>query len=164
IKVRASDPLKAVIVLTNNSGKACQVANTTLGTVALTRVEQDGKAIAPIPMHVTFPDGLQTALAQRLQTLEPGKSMEIKLPIVKAGPTGQALEMVTGSLDSSYGSLFPITNGKPLTLDLAYNIPLPPNDKAPLCQAGFSSGSISDSGSASRPKWMMWAAIGGGLV
>src|SRR5512139_2474147 len=77
IKVRASDPMKPVIVLTNNSGKACQVANTAVGTVSLTRVEQDGKAIVPIPVHVTFPDGLLSALAQRLQTLEPGKSVEV---------------------------------------------------------------------------------------
>lgn len=165
IKVRASDPLKPVIVLTNTSGKACQVANTAVGTVALTRVEQDGKTVVPIPVGVAFPDGLQTALAQRLQTLEPGKSAEIKLPVVKAGPTGQAIEMVTGSRDGAYGALFPVVAGKPLTLDLTYNVPLPPNEKTPLCQAGFSSGSAGEAASSGgRPKWMIWAAVGAGVL
>jgi hypothetical protein len=164
IKVRASDPLKPVIVVTNNSGKACQVANTAVGTVSLTRVEQDGKPIAPIPVHVTFPDGLLSALAQRLQTLEPGKSAEIKLPVVKAGPTGQALEMVTGGRDDTYAALFPITAGKPLTIDLAYNVPLPADEKTPLCAPGFSSGSLADKASTSRPKWMIYGAVGAGVL
>lgn len=165
IKVRADDPLKAVIVLTNNSGKACQVANTTLGTVALTRVEQAGKAITPIPIDVGFPERTDSLLSQRLQTLEPGKTAELKLPVVKAGPTGHALEMVTWSDAGAFGSLFPIVAGKPLSIDLAYNVPVQGDDKTPLCEPGFSTGSVSGgAGSSQRPKWMIWAAIGAGIL
>jgi von Willebrand factor type D domain len=164
IKVRASDPLKPVIVLTNNSGKACQVANTALGTVALTRVEQDGKAIAPIPINVAFPEGMETVLAKRLQTLEPGTSAELKIPIVKTGPTGQALEMVTWSEAGKFGSLFPIVANKPLTIDLSYSVAIPPGEKTRLCAPAFSSGSLGGTASAERPKWIVWAAAGAGAL
>src|SRR5581483_2062393 len=160
IKVRASDPLKPVVVLTNNSGKPCQVANTALGTIAVTSASQDGKAITPIPVDVGFLDRLDSLLAERLQTLAAGKSAEINIPVVKAGPTGQALEVVTWSDSGPFGSLFPIAKDMPLTLEVGYSVPLPPDEKTPLCAPGFSSGSLGGNASDDRPKWMRWAAIG----
>ena len=53
--VRATDPAKPVVVLTNSSDQPCQVVTGSgLGTVAFTSVLQDGKAIEPLPIDVSF--------------------------------------------------------------------------------------------------------------
>ena len=52
IKVLSERP---AVLLTNNTGKACQiVGGSALGTVAFTKVEQDGKVIAAQPTEVSF--------------------------------------------------------------------------------------------------------------
>ena len=131
-----------MVVLTNSSDQPCQVVTGSgLGTVAFISVVQDGKAIEPLPIDVSFSDGMELLLTSRLKTLEPGKSAEIPLSTVKGGPTGLALEMVTWSQAAgTYGALYPIAEGKPLALEVTYSAPVTatPEHAARRCGAGSS--------------------------
>lgn len=110
--VRGEDPLAPVLVLANHGESACQVAATSLGTVAFTSVVLDGAEVVPILFDATFSESLDWSLQARLRTLEPGESLELPLRVVPAGPTGQALETVAWSATlGSTGSLYPDRKG-----------------------------------------------------
>ena len=168
VKVRATDPAKPVVVLTNSSDRPCQVVTESgLGTVAYTSVTQDGRVIEPLPLEVSFSDGFELLLTGRLKTLEPGKSVEIPLSTVKGGPTGLALEMVTWSQGAgTYGALYPIGESKPLAIELTYSAPVTGDGKTPVCAAAHSKGIVGggDDVRIQDPKWIVYAAVAGGLV
>lgn len=166
IQIRGADSAKPIVILTNNTGRACQVVTgSPMGTIAITRAEQDGEAIQPLPLEVSFPDGLETLLTQRLQTVEPGKAVEVPLAVVKAGPTGTALEMVTWSRSAgTFGMLYPIAADKPLKLELTYSAPVTGDGKTPICTAAMTSGTAAQDAAEDRPQWLIWAAAGGALI
>jgi hypothetical protein len=97
IVLRGEDPLKPAVVLTNRSAQACHViGGTTLGTVALTKVQQDGADLAPVPLRVSFPDGLQANLKERLQTLEPGAAINTAVAMA-VGPDRVEVQLGDGT-------------------------------------------------------------------
>ena len=133
--VHTDDPVAPVLVLTNRGSQPCQVATTTLGTVALIRVEQGGQPVEPILFDAAFVDSLDWTLRSRMRTLAPDESVELPLRVVPVGPTGQALETVGWSASAvSVGSFHPIEPGLPLTLELRYEVPGDPGDGPPLCE------------------------------
>ncbi len=166
IQVRATDPAKAVVVLTNAGDQPCQVVGgSSLGTVAFTSVVQEGKAIEPLPVEVSFHDGMEQLLTSRLVTLEPGKSVEVPLSTVKGGPTGLALEMVTWSSGAgTFGALYPIAQGKPLSVEVTYSAPV--TGATRVCGAAHSKGTsaVGTGAATERPKWMVLGAVGGGAL
>ena len=97
VTVQADNPSAATVTLTNNTGASCQVVTAGLGAIVLTDVRQGGEEIAPIPLSVSFDDAIDAMLRTRSRTLENGRSVTIRLPIVPAGPTGHGLESVTWS-------------------------------------------------------------------
>jgi hypothetical protein len=161
VLVNAADPVKPAVVLTNRGDQPCQIAGgSTLGTVGLTRVQQEGKDIEALPGDVSFPDGLDFLLSKRVQTLEPGGSAELRIPVISAGPTGHLLEMVTWSAESGpYAAYFPVRPGTALTLEVTYSVPL----RGDFCAVTSSSGQQSSSAVGTQKMWL-WLGIAGAAV
>jgi hypothetical protein len=156
--VRAHNPLKPVLVLTNSSQQACQVAGTSVGTVAITEFRQDGKIIQPEAMDGAADDSLELFLRSQLKTLEPSQSAEIPLSVYPF-QGGHSLETVAWSTETgSFRTIYQIKPDKPLELTLNYNVPIATAEGAPLC--GFAQAS-SIGGGPSLP-WIVGGV--GGLV
>ncbi|MDI1461655.1 M91 family zinc metallopeptidase [Catellatospora sp. KI3] len=164
VTVRADDPLAPVVTLTNQGTEPCQVAATPLGTVAVTALTQDGQAAAPIVFTPGFDEPLAAVIAQRLQTLEPGRSLDLELPVVPVGPTGHALENVayTGPVAPT-GLLYPVRAAAALKLEVAYSVPVAVESGPPLCvSTGTSAPAAAPSaqdGTGTRGR-LLWAAAG----
>src|SRR5688572_12266856 len=52
--VTSNDPFKPSVRLKNVSGQACQVATTSQGTIAITKVVQNGKTLQPVAADGAF--------------------------------------------------------------------------------------------------------------
>lgn len=162
--VRGDDPLAPVLLLTNHGESACQVAATSLGTVAFTSVAQGGAEVVPILFDVTFSESLDWSLQERLHTLEPGESLELSLRVVPTGPTGQALETVAWSATlGSTGALYPIEADAPLRLQLRYDVPADPGQGPPICGAADSTAAELTAAGSSLP-WVALAVAGAVLA
>jgi hypothetical protein len=159
VTVRASDPLAPVVVLTNKTGQACQVVASARGTVSLTAVTQDGKAVSPIAVFPNFDDDLGVTLKESLQVLQPGASVDLPLPMVPAGPTHHAIETVSYAKELTVGALYPVEAGKPLTLQALYAAPVAPASGPPRC----ASAAFATPAAASTP-WLRWTLIGASVV
>lgn len=121
---------KPVLVLRNTGSAACQFAPTPSGTVAITRVEQGGKAVEAIPMQATFTDGA----AFSLQALEPGATAEIPLQVMEIGGVGRVLESLSWSETAgAHGLLYPVDAGAAMTIELTYSVPVAAEQGAPTC-------------------------------
>ncbi len=158
IKVLSAGP---AVLLTNNTGKACQiVGGSALGTVAFTKVEQDGKVIAAQPTEVSFAESLELLLTQRLRTLEPGQSAEVPLAVTK---DGTLLEMVTWSPSAgTNAAIFPLEKGKPLSLEVVYSVPVTGDEKVPVCPPATVRATAGGSDATGSPQWMFYA--GGAVI
>jgi hypothetical protein len=160
--IDGSNPAQSVLVLKNISRAACQVADTATGTTAITRVIQDGTAITPLPMEVSFEEGLDRALVGQLKTLAPGDSVTIPLRATKSGDI-VGLQSVTWSPDGgSLGLLYEVKPNKPLQIELNYSVPIDSPTDAPMC-AGVQASTIDDSDSW-LPQFMMGIGILGGIA
>ena len=69
VQVHGDDAGRPVVTLTNTGTQPCQVVPVAEGTVVLTRVEQDGKPVEPIPIIPSYDDDLGYQLSQRLVSL-----------------------------------------------------------------------------------------------
>src|SRR5687767_8023979 len=69
--VQTNRPLESTLTLTNTTDRACQVAKTPIGTVAITEVIQNGESISPTLFDAAFDQSMPNFLKDRLQTLEP---------------------------------------------------------------------------------------------
>jgi hypothetical protein len=171
LTVRAGDPLAPAVVLTNRGPADCQVATTALGTIALTRVEQDGVAVQPILVEPGFDEPVQRAVADRLRTLRPGGSVQVRLQTVPAGPTRHAVEVAPWSGGTAVlGMLYPVRPDRPLRLEAHYAWSVPPATGPPLCGAAAGSADSPATGTATGGRqrggvrWPAWAALGGALL
>jgi VWD domain-containing protein/NleD-like pathogen effector protein (putative zinc metallopeptidase) len=157
VTVRAGDPLAPSLLLTNRGTAPCQVAGTSIGTVAVTRVTQGGTAVTATAFDPGLDDAADVYLAQRLRTLAPGGSATVPLRVVPFGPTGHALEVITWSGYGSLGALYPVKPGRPLTLDLTYAVPVTPAAGPPVCV-------VAATGPASAVPagvdWVLWGLLG----
>jgi hypothetical protein len=166
VTVRGDDPLATMLVLANRGDAPCQVVTSTYGTLAVTRLEQDGVAVTPLPMETSFEESLETVLAKRLHTLEPGASTEVPLRAIPIGPTGHAIEIVTWSAGAgAFGSLYPVKPGVPLRLEFTYAVPIVPESGPAACAPLAGAGVPAEAVDAGRP-WWHWAVLAGavGLV
>ncbi|MFD0593715.1 hypothetical protein ACFQZ4_15475 [Catellatospora coxensis] len=88
VTVRGDDPLATVLVLANRGDAACQVVTSAYGTLAVTRLEQDGVTVTPLPMETSFAESLEAVLAERLHTLEPGRARRCRCAPSRSGRRG----------------------------------------------------------------------------
>ncbi|RKE07261.1 von Willebrand factor type D domain-containing protein [Catellatospora citrea] len=161
VTVRGDDPLATVLVLANRGDAPCQVVTSTYGTLAVTRLEQDGVAVTPLPMETSFEESLETVLAKRLHTLEPGAEVEVPLRAIPIGPTGHAIEIVTWSAGAgAFGSLYPVKQGTPLRLEFTYAVPIVPESGPAACAPLAGAGVTAEADDAGRP-WWHWAVLAG---
>ncbi|WP_144128000.1 VWD domain-containing protein [Catellatospora sichuanensis] len=161
VTVRGDDPLATVLVLANRGDAPCQLVTSTYGTLAVTRLEQDGVAVTPLPMETSFEESLETVLAKRLHTLEPGASTEVPLRAIPIGPTGHAIEIVTWSAGAgAFGSLYPVKPGSPLRLEFTYAVPIVPAGGPAACAPLAGAGVAAEADDTSRP-WWHWAVLAG---
>ncbi|GAB4053330.1 hypothetical protein GCM10028775_38370 [Catellatospora paridis] len=161
VTVRGDDPLATVLVLANRGDAPCQVVTSTYGTLAVTRLEQGGVAVTPLPMETSFEESLETVLAKRLHTLEPGADVQVPLRAIPIGPTGHAIEIVTWSAGAgAFGALYPVKPGVPLRLEFTYAVPIVPVSGAAACAPLAGAGVTADAADAGRP-WWHWAVLAG---
>jgi len=133
--VRASDPLHPTLHLKNVSGHACQLVNTAQGTVAITDVMQGGKVVQPLPIDSASDDDIGYLLKSQLQTVQPGQSVDISLPVYKIS-NGYVLRATTWSAGAgSFAAEYPIAKSGALQLALSYSVPITPESGAPVCGA-----------------------------
>ncbi|WP_155373270.1 VWD domain-containing protein [Catellatospora vulcania] len=165
VTVRGDDPLATVLVLANRGDAPCQVVTSTYGTLAVVRLEQDGVAVTPLPLETSFEESLETVLAKRLHTLEPGATVEVPLRAVPIGPAGHAIEVVTWSAGAgAFGSLYPVKPGVPLSLEFTYAVPIVPDSGPAVCAPLAGAGVTAGAAGAGRP-WWHWAVLAGaGLI
>lgn len=132
--ITSNDPLQSTLTLKNISNTACQIAETSTGTVAITKVVQNGKEINAEPLETSFEDNLDTALLSTLKTLQPGESSQILLRASKSGDT-IGLRPVTWSPDAgTLGFLYIVEPNQPLQLELNYLVPIESPDDTPICK------------------------------
>jgi hypothetical protein len=162
VSARTADPDRARVVLTNRGTQPCQVATTSLGTVALTRVDQGGTGIAPILIDVHFGEAVDRYLTTRLHPLAPEETIEVPLRVVAVGPTGHALETVAWSASTApIGSLYPIALDQPLDLELTYAVPAAAPEGTPLCAPA--AGATAE-GEVTRGQWWPVAVAVAGVL
>jgi hypothetical protein len=166
VSVRADNPVAPVLTLTNRSPAPCQVATTSLGTVAYRAVQQGSTVAVPTVFQPGFDESLDTVVTQGLRTLAPGASLDIPLPIVHIGPTGYALESVswTGTTGPR-GAFYPIVQDQPLHLDLTYSWQVPPPHGPPLCGTRTEVAASASPAAAAQPagratgSWLLWVGL-----
>lgn len=108
--ITSQDPLKPSLRLKNTSNDACQVATTAQGTVAITKVMQNGKLLQPKAPDASSDDDLGYLLQSQLKTIKPGESLSIPLEIyeLKSGPILRATTWSSdGGIFSSQYSIQP---------------------------------------------------------
>jgi hypothetical protein len=122
VAVRATDPLHPVVTLTNRGSTPCQVADTALGTVAFSRVEQGGAVVEPIVSYPAFDERLDSSVTGGLHDLGPGRTEQLAVPVLAGGPTGHLIETVSWSASTGpVAMLYPVRPGQPLRVDLNYD-------------------------------------------
>ena len=137
--INSQDPASSRLVLKNNSPAACQIATTAIGTVAITKVMQDGKEIKPAPLEVAFEDGLERTLPSQLKVLQTGESFDIPLHITKSGDA-IGLQSVVWSRDGgALGMLYMVKPNTPLQVELNYSVPIDSSTNVPMCDAVLAS-------------------------
>ncbi|HSX00348.1 MAG TPA: VWD domain-containing protein [Patescibacteria group bacterium] len=135
--VTSKNPLTPNLRLKNISGRACQVATTAEGTVAVTKVVQQGKVVQPVPIDSASDEDMGYLLQDQLKTLKPGESVNLALPVY-AFSSGHVLRATTWSSDAgSFAAEYPIAKTGALQLDLSYSLPIAPRSGAPVCSAVF---------------------------
>jgi hypothetical protein len=114
-----------IVRLTNRGATACQVATNPVGTLAITRVSQDGgPPIQPQIFDPSFDQDLGYDLRKQLKTLQPGESVDLALQTVPLAPTGLAIEAITWSPLLALGFFFPVRPDRPVHLDVNYALPI----------------------------------------
>jgi von Willebrand factor type D domain/Effector protein len=160
------------LVLTNDSSAPCQAPDTSLGTVVLDQVEQNGKQVQPVTGQAWFDDSIPHYLATRLHTLAPGQTLRVPLPLVSTNATGPALESAAWSESGpSADSLYPVKASEPIRIELTYAPALVAPGSAPLCSPSATtssatlgaSGPISSSASGSGSASSSRSGLFGGL-
>ncbi|HSW87780.1 MAG TPA: VWD domain-containing protein [Candidatus Saccharimonadales bacterium] len=131
--VQTKDTAKPVLLLTNSGSIPCKVIDSNLGTVAITKVMQNGRPIKPLPIQVKFDDGLERFLAQHIKTLQPNASVELPLDM-SSYQSGTAIEAITWSkYTGPFGMIYPLQKGMDYSLEATYVSPIEITGKIPSC-------------------------------
>lgn len=135
----SNDPSKPTIRLKNVSERACQVAATAQGTIAITKVMQGSKVLEPAALDASLGEDIGYLLKSQLKTLKPGEFIDIPLQVytLKSGPI---LRSTTWSRDAGvFSQQYNIQAGQPLYMELSYSLPIVPESGAPACGTVFAS-------------------------
>lgn len=143
--ITSRDPASSKLTVKNSSQAVCQVADTAVGTVAITKVVQNGQAIAPSPMEVSFEDGLDRILPTQLKTLQPGESLDIPLQTTKSGEQIGLRSIVWSPDGGTLGLLYIVKPDQPLQIELNYSVPIDSPSDVPMCGTVLAS-NIQDDG------------------
>jgi hypothetical protein len=136
-KVMSSEPLRSSLELTNASSKACQVATTTQGTLAITKLMQGGKVLQPQTVDAAADEDIGYLLQSKLKTLQPGESATLELPVYKLR-AGYIMRATSWSSDAgAFSTQYAIKADQPLYVELNYSLPITPRSGAPACGAVF---------------------------
>jgi hypothetical protein len=143
VRVEEGDGGRPVVVLTNRGDAACRVAAVALGTVRVTAASQGGAAIRPSSAPLAFGQDPRHRIAETLRVLEPGRSADLRLPTV---PRGSGVSLMSATLATTTRAtawLFPVAPGRPLDVEVAYELPVTPRDDGPPpCAATSAKGSV----------------------
>jgi len=130
--VQSDAPEKTTLTLKNTSNETCQLASTATGTVAITKMMQDGQEIKPTLLQSGFDEGLDKTLVDNLQTLKPGQSLTIPLLLEKSGNT-TAIQSVVWSDVGDVVMLYQVKPNESLDITLNYSVPVTPQSGASMC-------------------------------
>ncbi len=148
--------LEPKIQLTNSGDHACQVAKVAQGTVAVTKVMQDGRYIEPMAIDGASDDDIGYLLESQITTLKPGETIDIIVPVYKLG-SGHVLRATTWSADAgALTTQYAINPDKPLQLEVSYNLPVLSFEVEHPCGAAFAS-TLPGQGGGSL--WMIGVAL-----
>jgi hypothetical protein len=131
--LQTKDLLKPLLVITNTGTESCQIINTSIGTVSITKATQNGKNITPLPIKVFLDDGMESFLEHNLKILEPNESVEIPLEIYPFKDS-HAIQTITWSkLTGAYGQIYPLQKDVPYSLEVTYTSPLSSDGIVHMC-------------------------------
>ncbi len=122
-----------VLILTNQGSEPCKIASTALGTITITRLDQQGKEIDAVPIQVGFEEDPALFLQDQLEELAPAESLEIPLPVSDLNSKPALRTIVWSPEAGSFGALYPFSPDTPYQLALTYSIPLVEVEGPPLC-------------------------------
>lgn len=154
--ILADKPAQPSLKLQNISSSDCQVATTAQGTIAITKLMQDGKVLQPNAADTATDEDIGYLLQSQLKLLKPGESTQIMLPIYNLS-SGHIVRTTAWSSDAgAFSTEYTINANKPLQMELNYSLPITPKSGAPACSAIFAS-TISDT---SLPSYLIIIAVG----
>lgn len=136
--ISSKDPAASKLVL-KNTGAACHVAATVKGTVAITKVVQNGQGIVPSPIDVSLEDGLDYILPNQLKTLQKGESLDVPLRVTKSGDVLGLRSLVWSPDGGTLGLLYIVKPNQPLQLKVSYSVPIDSPDATPMCGGAVAS-------------------------
>ncbi len=131
--------LEPKLQLTNRSDHSCQVAKVAQGTVAVTKVMQDGKYIEPMAIDGAQDDDIGYLLESQLTMLKPGETIDLTVPVYTLS-SGHVLRATTWSADAgALTTQYAINPDKPLQLEASYSLPVLSFEVEHPCGAAFAS-------------------------
>jgi hypothetical protein len=137
--IKSIPPETATLTLKNISKSECQIATTAQGTVAITKVEQNGRVLQPQALDAAADEDIGYLLKSQLKTLKPGESATLPL-LTYILPSGQILRATTWSSDGGVLSTqYTVDAKQPLKLELNYSLPITPEKGARACNPVFAS-------------------------
>jgi hypothetical protein len=137
--INSKNPASSSITLKNTGSTACYVATTATGTVAITKVVQNGQEIVPTPIEVSLEEGLDYTLPGQLVRLQKGEPLEVPLRVTKSGDVLGLRSIVWSPDDGTLGLLYIVKPNQPLQLELNYSVPIDSPDDTPMCGGALAS-------------------------
>ena len=137
--INSKNPASSSVTLKNSSSTACYVATTATGTVAITKVVQNGQEIVPTPIDVSLEEGLDYTLPGQLVTLQKGEPLEVPLRVTKSGDVIGLRSLVWSPDGGMLGLLYIVKPNQPLQLELNYAVPIDSPDDTPMCGGALAS-------------------------
>lgn len=143
--IDSKDPAASKIQLKNTGSVACYVATTATGTIAITKVVQNGQDVVPTPVDVSLEDGLDYTLPGQLKSLQKGESVEVPLRVTKSEDVLGLRSIVWSPGGGTLGLLYIVKPNQPLQLELNYSVPIDSPDETPMCGGALASNIDTDS-------------------
>lgn len=131
--INISDLSKPVFTLINTSDSPCQILNTSIATIAITQLSQNGQPIKPIPLKIRFDDGVEPILKHAFKTLQPSESVSIPFEVYPY-KSDLAIQTIAWSpLIPPLAAAYPIKKNNPYFIEASYTMPIPPTSGPPAC-------------------------------
>lgn len=158
-KITSDIPADSQLTLKNTSDIVCQIADTATGTIAITRVVQNGQEVTPSPIEVSLDEDPGFTLLSQLKTLQAGESVSIPLRTTTSGDKVAVQSVVWSQDGGTMGLLYMVDPKQPLQIELNYMVPIDSKTDVPMC-AGTHASTIDAGGG----KNMLYIVIGALIV